>query len=148
MNYILSASYGTSPVHYSNIQYVKARTHRAILRGFAAESATESADYTPELADYTTNSVIVGRLPLSNMFNILNPLESADGSRPTIGVGRRKIGLVGTGLYNRNLVCYSKHKNQHQVAFSPQLLLPPPSVDFFSCLYFLNCTCYIELSSL
>ena len=34
------------------------------------------------------------------MFNILNPLESADGSRPTIGVSRREIGPVGTGLYS------------------------------------------------
>ena len=32
------------------------------------------------------------------MFDILNPLESADGSWPTIGVSRWKIGLVGTGL--------------------------------------------------
>ena len=81
---------------------LKARTHRPILRGFAAESATESAtesaDYTPELADYTTNSVIVGRLSVSNMFNILNPLESADRNRPTIAVGRREIRPVGTGL--------------------------------------------------
>ena len=51
------------------------------------ESAVESA-----------NSVIVGWLTLLNMFNILNPLESLDGSRPTIGVGWQEIGLVGTGL--------------------------------------------------
>ena len=35
----------------------------------------------------STDSVIVGRLSLSNMFNILRPLESADGNRPT-GIGR------------------------------------------------------------
>ena len=46
----------------------------------------------------TINFVIFRRLSLSNMFDILNPLESADGSWPTIGVSRRKIGLVGTGL--------------------------------------------------
>ena len=57
---------------------VKAHTHRAIFRGFRAESAVESVDSIPESADYTTDSVIVGRLPLSNMFNILNPLELAD----------------------------------------------------------------------
>ena len=42
----------------------------------------ELADSIPELADYTTDSVIVGRLPLSNMFDILNPLKSSDRSRP------------------------------------------------------------------
>ena len=84
---------------------VKAHTQRPIFRGFVVESAIESADSIPELAnsipelaDYTTDSVIVGRLPLSNMFNILNPLESADGSRQTIGVGQRQIGIVGMGL--------------------------------------------------
>ena len=77
---------------------LKAYTHRPIIRGFAAESATESADYTPESADYTTDSVIVGRLFLSNMFNILNSLESADRNRPTIAVGRLEISPVGTGL--------------------------------------------------
>ena len=76
----------------------KAHTHRPIFRGFVAESVAESADSIPESADYTTDSVIVGRLPLSNMLNILNPLESADGSRLTIIVGRRQLGLVGTGL--------------------------------------------------
>ena len=33
------------------------------------------------------------------MSNILNPLESADRSRPIIAVGRRQMGLVGMGLY-------------------------------------------------
>ena len=42
----------------------------------------KSADSTAESADSATDSVIVGRLALSNVFNILNPLESADGSRP------------------------------------------------------------------
>ena len=69
-----------------------------ILKGFLAESAVESADSIPESADYITDSVRVGRLPQSNMFNILNPLESADRSLSTIGVGRQQIGLVGTGL--------------------------------------------------
>ena len=35
----------------------------------------ESSDSIPELADYTTESLIVSRLPLSNMFNILSHLE-------------------------------------------------------------------------
>ena len=77
---------------------VKARTHRPILRGLAAGSAVESADSIPESADSTTDSVIVSRLPLSNMLNILKPLELADGNRPTFAVGRREIGPVGTGL--------------------------------------------------
>ena len=77
---------------------LKARTHRPIFRGLAAESAEALANSIPELADYITNSVIVGRLPLSNMSNILRPLESVDGNRPTIAVGRREIGPVGTGL--------------------------------------------------
>ena len=60
-----------------------------ILARSATESAVESTDSTTESADSTTDSVIVGRLSLLNMFNILNPLESAD---------ERPIGLVGTGL--------------------------------------------------
>ena len=39
---------------------VKAHTHRAIFRGFRAESAVESVNSIPESADYTTDSVIVG----------------------------------------------------------------------------------------
>ena len=81
-----------------NSVILKVHTHRPIFRGFVAESAVESAVSFPEMAYYTTDLVIVGRLPLSNMFNISNPLESAYGSQPTIGVGRRQIGLVGTGL--------------------------------------------------
>ena len=75
-----------------------ARTRRPILRGFEAESAVESSDSIPELADSTTDFTIVGRLSISNMFNILKPLESANGNRPTIAVGRRQMGLVGMGL--------------------------------------------------
>ena len=63
--------------------------------GFAAESEVESANSIPESTDYTTDSVTVGRLPLSNMFNMLNPLESAD---RTAIVGRQEISPVGTGL--------------------------------------------------
>ena len=62
------------------------------------ESVVKLADSAVESADSTTDSVIVGRLSLSNMFNILRPLESADGNRLTIRVGRWKIGHVGTGL--------------------------------------------------
>ena len=52
-----------------------------------AESVEDSADSTAELADSTTDSAIVGRLVGSefiNTFNILNPLESANGNRPPI----------------------------------------------------------------
>ena len=64
------------------------KPHRTIFKELLTESAVES----------TTDSVKVGRLALSNMFNILNPLESADGNRPTIAVSQREISPVGTGL--------------------------------------------------
>ena len=50
--------------------------HRLIFTGSAAESVVELADFTAESANSTTDSVVVGRLSL---FNVLNPLESADG---------------------------------------------------------------------
>ena len=56
------------------------------------------------MTDSTTDSEIVGRLSVLNMFNILKPLELADRNRPTIAVGRRQIGLVGTGLYSNELL--------------------------------------------
>ena len=68
--------------------FLEARTHRPIFRGFSAESVVELADSIQELADDNINFVIVSRLPLSNMFNILNPLESAEGNRLTIAVSR------------------------------------------------------------
>ena len=83
---------------------LKARTHRPILKRFAAESAVESADSIPESADSTTDFTIAGRLSISNMFNILNILGSAKRSRPTVGGGggvskpTQEIGPVGTGL--------------------------------------------------
>ena len=63
---------------------LKAHTHRLILRGLAAESAVEWVDSIPESADSATDLTIVGRLSISNMFDISNPLvsrllESADG---------------------------------------------------------------------
>ena len=48
---------------------VKARTHRPIFRGFAAELAEESADSIPESADSTTDFVVVGRLPVLRIDN-------------------------------------------------------------------------------
>ena len=54
---------------------LKARTHRPIFRGFAAESVVESADSWIESADSTTDFTKVGQLSLSNMFDIR---ESAD----------------------------------------------------------------------
>ena len=78
-----------------NMDTIKLNTHRPIFRGLAAESVVESADSIPESADYIANSVIVGRLSLSNMFNILNPLESAD---RTIAVSRLEMGPLGMGL--------------------------------------------------
>ena len=58
---------------------LKARTHRPIFTGSAEESAIKSADFTAQSADSMADFLIVGRLALSNMFNILNPLvPSAD----------------------------------------------------------------------
>ena len=76
--------------------------HWPIFRRFSAESAVESADFIPESADYTTDSVIVDRLPVSNMFNILNPLVSADRNRLTIAVGQWEIS-PGSVLDGRKL---------------------------------------------
>ena len=50
-------------------------------------SVVELADSTAELADSSTDSVIVGRLSLSNMFNILRPLELADGPMVNLSSG-------------------------------------------------------------
>ena len=66
---------------------LKARTHTPTLGGSALELALELADYNAESSNSTTGFTIVGPLSISNMFNILNQLESADGSRPT-EVGR------------------------------------------------------------
>ena len=77
---------------------LEAHTHTPILARSWLELAVESADSTTESADSTIDSVIIGRLSLLNRFNILNPLESVDGGRPTIRVGRWKIALVGTDL--------------------------------------------------
>ena len=77
---------------------LKAHTHRPIFRGIIAELAVESADSIPESADSTTDFTIVGRLSVSNMFNISTPTQSAFFSRPTIAVGGLQIGLVGMGL--------------------------------------------------
>ena len=54
---------------------VKARTHRPILRELQQNRQQNRPTIPNKSADYTTNSVIVGRLSLSNMFNILNTLE-------------------------------------------------------------------------
>ena len=77
---------------------VKAHNHMLIWARSGLESTVESADSNTQLADSTTDSVIIGPLSLLNMFDILNPLELANGRQPTIGVGRRQIFLVGTGL--------------------------------------------------
>ena len=61
----------------------KAHTHTPIFGGSAVKSAIESADSIGESADCTTNAVIVGQLSVSNMFNVLKPLEVANRHRPT-----------------------------------------------------------------
>ena len=62
------------------------------------QSAVETADSITQLANFNTDSVIISPLSLSSMFNILNPMESADRSWPTIGVSRRQISLEVAGL--------------------------------------------------
>ena len=67
--------------------------------GLALESALELADSSPDLANSSNEFVIVGRLPISNMFNISTPIQSADSSQPTIAVSGLQIGKVGMGQY-------------------------------------------------
>ena len=74
------------------------KTYTPILARLGPESVVKSVDSSTEAADSATDSVIVGRLSVSNIFNILNALESANGNQPTIAVGQREMGLVGTGL--------------------------------------------------
>ena len=76
----------------------KARTFTPTFGESVVESAVETADSSPELADSTADFVIVGRLPVSNIFNIFTPIESANSSQPTIAVGGLQIGVVGMGL--------------------------------------------------
>ena len=70
---IYHLQWGLSPLIFikTTCTQSKVHAHRPIFRGFLAELVVESI---PESADYTTDSVIVRRLPLSNMFNIFNPL--------------------------------------------------------------------------
>ena len=75
-------------------QAIEACTHRPIF----TESVIESANSTAELTVSITDSTMVGRHAQLIMFNILEPLESANGNQLTIRVGRRLIGQVGTGL--------------------------------------------------
>ena len=77
---------------------MKACTHTPICGESAVESAVELSDSSPELADYTTDFVIVSRLPVSNMCNIFTLIQSADSSRPTIAIGGLQIGPVSMGL--------------------------------------------------
>ena len=58
---------------------LKAHTHTPILARSELESAVELTDCTTESADCTTDSVIVCQLSVLNMFNILKPMESAEG---------------------------------------------------------------------
>ena len=59
---------------------LKARTNTPILARSGQELVVESANSITKTADLisTTDSVIIGRLSESNMFDILNQLESAD----------------------------------------------------------------------
>ena len=79
----------------------KAHTHTPILARSGLEAAVELANSITESVDSTTDSVIISRLSLLNMFNILNPLESGDGtgdywSRPTANRGTIGVGSIQT----------------------------------------------------
>ena len=63
---------------------LKARTHMLTFAESALESPLESAHYTPELVDSTTNFMRVGQLPVLNMFNISTPIQLADSRQQTI----------------------------------------------------------------
>ena len=82
----------------SNKRLRKASTHTPTFGELAIESAVESADSSLESADSTTDFVIVGRLPVSDMSNISTPIQSADSSWPTIALGALQIGQVGMSL--------------------------------------------------
>ena len=71
----------------SNKRLRKACTHTPTFGESGIESAVELAYSSLELADSTTDFVIVGRLPVSNMSNISTPIQFADSSWPTL-VGR------------------------------------------------------------
>ena len=89
----------------SNRLTIKAHTHRLIFRGFAAESGVELAKSIPESADSTTDFVIIGQLPVLNMFTISTPIKLADSSQPTIAIGRLQIGLMHMGLKIETQLC-------------------------------------------
>ena len=77
---------------------LKARIYVPILARSALESVLELAVSSARLAAYSTNYVILGHLPLSNMFNILELTETADGNRATNAVGHWQTVQVGMGL--------------------------------------------------
>ena len=83
---------------------LEGRTHRPIFRGFAAESAVELADSIPELADSTTDFVIVHRLSIFNMFDIQNPLESADYWSQLTAIWHSGYGYVYSDVYAKSWI--------------------------------------------
>ena len=65
---------------------LKARSQTPILEGSLLESMLELADYNTKSADFRTDFVVVGRLPISNMVKICLLIQLADRNRPTIAV--------------------------------------------------------------
>ena len=63
----------------------------------------ELADSSPESADSTTDFVIVGQLPVLNIFDTSTPIQSADSSQPTIaGMGHNlNLYVYQCNLYGR-----------------------------------------------
>ena len=77
---------------------IKARTNGPIITGSAVKTIVESTDSISESADSTTDSIII--VSRVNLVDILDPLESVDGNRLTIGVSRWQISLVGMGFHS------------------------------------------------
>ena len=79
----------------SDTQRISISPYTPIFAGSAVESALESVDSSPELADYNTSVMIVGRQPISNMFIFSVAIELAD---RIYAVSQLHIGQVGTNL--------------------------------------------------
>ena len=115
--------------------HFKAHTNRPITTGSVVKTAVESADSTSESADSTTDSIII--VSLVNLVDILDPLESVDGNRLTIGVSQWQISPSRYGLslgftqnsnrYLSSCKIIQRFPNLSKVLFFPRLNLIYPS---------------------
>ena len=82
------------------LRTIKARTHTSTFAGTTLESTHSS----PESTDSTTDFMIVGRLPILNMFDIYMPIQMADENRLSIAVPTA-IRSSGYGPLAINFMC-------------------------------------------